>query len=57
MNKQKWIARALEMGVEGLEIYEGRSAERSVSWFDGQMDSFVTSDVKGTSLRAKPSRS
>ena len=52
MNKQKWIARALEMGVEGLEIYEGRSAERSVAWFDGQMDSFVTSDVKGTSLRA-----
>ena len=52
MNKQKWIDRALEMGAEGLEIYEGRSAERSVAWFDGQMDSFVTSDVKGTSLRA-----
>ena len=52
MNKQKWIARALEMGVDGLEIYEGQSAERSVAWFDGQMDSFVTSDVKGTALRA-----
>ncbi|MBE6725611.1 MAG: TldD/PmbA family protein [Ruminococcaceae bacterium] len=52
MNKQKWIARALELGAEGLEIYEGQSAERSVAWFDGQMDSFVTSDVKGTSLRA-----
>ena len=52
MNKQKWIDRALELGAEGLEIYEGQSAERSVAWFDGQMDSFVTSDVKGTSLRA-----
>ena len=52
MDKQKWIARALELGAEGLEIYEGQSAERSVAWFDGQMDSFVTSDVKGTSLRA-----
>lgn len=52
MNKQKWIDRALALGAEGLEIYEGQSAERSVVWFDGQMDSFVTSDVKGTSLRA-----
>ena len=52
MNKQKWIARAREMGIEGLEIYEGQSAERRVAWFDGQMDSFGTSSVLGTSIRA-----
>ena len=52
MNKQKWIARAREMGIEGLEIYEGQSAERRVAWFDGQMDSFGTSSVLGTSISA-----
>ena len=52
MNKQKWIDRALELGVEGLEIYEGQSAERRVAWYDGQMDSFGTSSVLGTSIRA-----
>ena len=52
MNKQAWLDRAKEKGFDGLEIYRGRSAERSVEWFGGQMDSFVTSDVTGTSLRA-----
>ena len=52
MNKQKWIDRALELGAEGLEIYEGQSAERRVAWFGGQMDSFGTSSVLGTSIRA-----
>ena len=52
MNKQKWIARAGELGAQGLEIYEGQSAERSVTWFGGQMDSFGTSSVLGTSIRA-----
>ena len=52
MNKQAWLDRAKEKGFDGLEIYRGHSAERSVEWFGGQMDSFVTSDVTGTSLRA-----
>ena len=52
MNKQAWLDAAKKKGFEGLEIYRGRSAERSVTWFGSQMDSFVTSDVKGTSLRA-----
>ena len=50
MNKQAWLDRAKEKGFDGLEIYRGHSAERSVEWFGGQMDSFVTSDVTGTSL-------
>ena len=51
MNKQKWISRALEMGIEELEIYQGQNAERKVVWYEGQMDSFVTSSVLGTSIR------
>ena len=52
MNKQKWIDRARELGVPDLEIYEELSEERRVAWFNGQMDSFVTSSVLGTSIRA-----
>ncbi len=52
MNKQAWLDRARERGFDGLEIYVGRSAERKVTWFEGQTDSFVTSDVTGYSLRA-----
>ena len=52
MNKQAWLDAAKKKGLDGLEIYRGRSAERRVTWFGGQMDSFVTSDVTGTSLRA-----
>ncbi len=52
MNKQAWLDKAKEKGFEGLEIYRGRSAERRVAWFGGQMDSFVTSDVTGCALRA-----
>ncbi len=52
MNKQAWLDKAAEKGFEGLEIYRGRSAERRVAWFGGQMDSFVTSDVTGCALRA-----
>jgi len=52
MNKQAWLDRAAARGFDGLEIYVGRSAGREVKWFGGQMDSFVTSDVTGYSLRA-----
>ncbi len=51
MNKQKWIGYALSQGFEAFEIYQMLEQEKSVSWFEGQMDSFVTSHVLGTSLR------
>ena len=51
MNKQAWIARAAELGIAELEIYEELSEKREVTWFEGRMDTFVTSSVLGTSLR------
>ncbi len=51
MNKQKWIEYALSQGFEAFEIYQMLEQEKSVSWYEGQMDSFVTSHVLGTSLR------
>ncbi len=51
MNKQKWIQCALEKGAESFEIYQGLSASKEVTWFNGQMDTFVSSSVIGTSLR------
>ena len=52
MNKELWIARAKELGIDELEIYEMLQEERSLSWYEGKMDSFTTSRVLGTSLRA-----
>ncbi len=52
MNKELWIARAKELGIDELEIYEMLQSERSLSWYEGEMDSFTTSRVLGTSLRA-----
>ena len=52
MNKQKWIDRALELGLEGFEISQSETASRAVTWFDHSMDSFVTSKVIKTSMRA-----
>lgn len=51
MNKQKWIQCALQKGAESFEIYQGLSASKEVTWFNGQMDTFVSSSVLGTSLR------
>lgn len=51
MNKQKWIDTALQLGFEGLEIYQSTSASKEVTWYNGQMDTFVTSRVIGTSIR------
>ena len=51
MNKAAWIAKAKELGFEAFEIYEARERERTVRWYEGKMDNFTTSDVKGTSLR------
>lgn len=52
MNKQQWIERAKDLGIEGLEITQTTSRSREVNWFEGQMDSFVTSRILSTSLRA-----
>lgn len=51
MNKQAWIDCALKKGMESFEIYESTSKQREVTWFEGQMDTFVTSSVTGTSIR------
>ncbi|MBQ9153258.1 MAG: TldD/PmbA family protein [Solobacterium sp.] len=51
MNKQKWIDYALSSGFESFEIYQSESSERTLSWYEGKMDTFVTSKVLGTSLR------
>ena len=51
MNKQAWISCALEKGFESFEIYQETSSERTLRWFEHQMDSFVTSKVTGTALR------
>lgn len=52
MNKSRWIARAQEMGLEGLEITVSTRSSREITWFEGTTDSFVTSRVISTSLRA-----
>lgn len=51
MNKQAWIDRALEMGMESFEIYQSLTSERSVTWYEGKLDTFTTSKVLGTSIR------
>lgn len=52
MDKQKWINRALELGMEGFEITQSLNKSREVSWFEGKMDSFITSKMISTSMRA-----
>ncbi len=51
MNKEKWIKAALGAGFESFEIYQNGKNERSYTWYEGRMDTFVTSRVLGTALR------
>ena len=51
MNKKKWIEIAAEKGLAAFEIYQERTEERKMTWYGGQMDTFVTSKVTGTALR------
>lgn len=51
MNKVKWIETALQCGFERFEIYQALRKERSLTWYDGQVDTFSTSSVTGTALR------
>lgn len=52
MNKQAWIERAKELGLEGFEITESRRNSRDIVWFESQMDSYTTSRILSTSMRA-----
>lgn len=52
MNKQKWIDRAAALGIDGFEITRTQSKSRDVTWFEKKMDTFVTSKILSTSLRA-----
>lgn len=51
MNKQQWITCALEQGFESFEIYQEETRECTVTWLNGKTNTFVTSNVTGTSLR------
>lgn len=51
MNKQAWIQKAQQLGIEHFEIYQTISKETEITWFDHQMDTYVVSDIKGTSIR------
>lgn len=51
MNKELWIQKALEKGISSFEIYQSIQKGKEISWFDHQMDTYVTSHVIGTSIR------
>lgn len=51
MNRQKWIDCALANGFESFEIRTSSEKSRKLSWFEGQADSFVTSDSAGVVMR------
>ena len=51
MNKQAWMDRATELGFDAFEIYRSTTEERQMTWFEGDLDTFVSSSVTGTALR------
>lgn len=51
MNKELWISTALEEGFDNFEIYQRVSEEKTFNYFRGELESFVTSHVLGTSFR------
>ena len=51
MNKEKWFEKALAEGFESFEIYQDMTEERSFTWFEGQLDTYVVSHVLGTAFR------
>ena len=51
MNKNKWIEYALSQGMESVEIYQSLTTQKEITWFSGQMDTFVSSHVLGTMIR------
>lgn len=53
MNKNEWISHALSNGFDSFEIYQKTSAVKTISWYDGNIESYVTSRVCGTSFRGE----
>ncbi|MDO4467839.1 MAG: TldD/PmbA family protein [Bacillota bacterium] len=51
MNKEKWIQCALQKGMESLEIYQSNQTEKEFTWYEGDLDTFVTSQILGTAIR------
>lgn len=51
MNKQAWMDRAQELGFDAFEIYRSMVEETQMTWFEGSLDTFVSSHVTGTALR------
>ena len=51
MNKEKWFAAAKEAGFENFEIFQELNEERTFTWFEGELDTYVTSHVLGTAFR------
>lgn len=51
MNKQAWMEYAKAEGFESFEIYQSSAKSTQMTWYKGEMDTFVTSDVTGTALR------
>ena len=45
MNKQVWIEKALGLGIQEFEIYQSTTVEKEMTWFQGQMDTLVSSKV------------
>ena len=51
MNKQEFIKKALAAGFESFEVYQSTNEERTITYYEGKMDSYVQSHVLGTSFR------
>lgn len=51
MNKQAWIECAQKKGIQEFEIYQSVNSQKEVTWYEGQMDTFVSSSIVGTSIR------
>ena len=51
MNKAAWIEFAIKSGFESFEICQSEQSERTCTWYEHQLDSFVTSRVVGTAMR------
>lgn len=51
MNKQLWMDTAKKLGIQEFEIYQSTTTEKEMTWFQGQVDTLVSSKVTGTSIR------
>ena len=42
---------ALQKGLDSFEIYQSLQSDREITWYNEQMDTFVSSSILGTSIR------